>query len=134
MSIKKIAIDKNTFLLVYKLLYDALFLALFGFASVLVAESILPGLITSKISLLKIIITIVTILIPLLYLGKNLDITYREINIHKNKTLPIFVLFSFLLIGNSLLKFSLWENFVITLATLFVFFLLYELIFTAEAE
>lgn len=119
-------------LLTYKLLYDALLLMLVTFAGVLTVDGLLPGLLTSKISFSKITIAIIIVLASIAYLGKNLDITYGKTKINKNKILPVLILFSFLLIGNSLLKFTLWENIIITLTTLLVFFLLYELIFSFE--
>ena len=134
MRLKNISISKNTFILMYKLFYDALSLALLSFAGVLVAEGLLPGLITSKISISKILIAIILILSVIIYLGKNLDITYDQPKINKNKILSSLVLFSFLLIGNSMLKFSLWENIIITLSTLLFFFLFYELLFTGKPE
>lgn len=131
---KKIIIDKNTLLIAYKLLYDLLFLLLITFALILTAEGVLPGLVSSKISFSKVIILIFLTLASIAYLGKNLHITYSEKKINKIKILPILILFSFLLIGNSLLKFSFWENIIITLTTLFVFFLLYEIIYTTETN
>jgi hypothetical protein len=132
MKFKKIIISKDSLLVVYKLLYDLLLLLLLTFAAVLTAEGLLPGLISSKISFSKITIALLAVLAAIAYLGKNLNITYDKIRINKNKILPALILFSFLLIGNSLLKFTLWENFIITLITLFIFFLLYDLIFNTE--
>lgn len=130
---KKILIDKNIFLVAYKLLHDLLLLLLATFAATLVAEGLLPGLVSSKISFSKMTIALLLVLALIAYLGKNLNITYKNTKkINKHKMLPALVLFSFLLIGNSLLKFTLWENIVITLVTLLIFFQLYELIFTPE--
>jgi len=134
MNLKNIRIDKSVLFLSYKLLYDFLALLLFTFMGMLTAEGLLPGLVSSKISFSKMTITIFLTLALIAYLGKNLNITYDKVRINKNKILPVLILFSFLLIGNSLLKFTLWENFIITLVTLFVFFLLYELIFTSEIK
>jgi hypothetical protein len=134
MNFKNITIEKNTFLLAYKLLHDALFLALATLAGVLFADGLLPGILTSKIGFSKIIFTIIILLATIAYLGKNLQLIHDQAKIHKGRLLPALVLLSFLLIGNSLLKFTFWENIIITLAMLFVFFLLYELIFIAEAE
>lgn len=134
MRLRNITISKNTLLLAYKLLHDALFLALVSLAGVLFADGLLPGILTSKIGFSKIIFVIIIILTTIVYLGKNLDITYPPAKIHKGRLLPALVFLSFLLIGNSLLKFGFWENIIITITTLFVFFLFYELIFVAEAE
>jgi len=127
MQLKKITIDKNVFLLIYKLAYDLLLLLLVTFSAILVAEGLLPGLISSKISFSKITIALILVLAAIAYLGKNLNISYSPMT-NRKKVLPALVLFSFLLIGNSLLKFTFWENIIITITTLFIFFLIYELI------
>lgn len=132
MRFKKITISKNTLLISYKLAYDLLLLLLLTFAATLAAEGLLPGLVSSKISFSKTTISLFLVLAFIAYLGKKLDITYDKIKISKTKFLPMIILFSFLLIGSSMLKFSLWENIAIALITLFVFFLLYEIIFSSE--
>ncbi|KKQ51299.1 MAG: hypothetical protein US70_C0019G0004 [Parcubacteria group bacterium GW2011_GWD2_38_11] len=134
MQLKKITINKNILLLTYKLAYDLLLLLLLTFAATLAAEGLLPGLVSSKISFSKITIILFLVLTLIAYLGKKLSITYNKTKISKNKILPIIILFSFLLIGSSMLKFTLWENISIALITLFVFFLFYELIFSSENE
>ncbi|MDD5396430.1 MAG: hypothetical protein PHW24_00020 [Candidatus Moranbacteria bacterium] len=134
MRIKNISISKETFLIIYKLLFDALLLACLTFGGALLAEGLLPGIISSKISFTNITVSLIAILAAIIYLGKNLDITYDQAKLHKGKVLSALVFFSFLLIGNSMLKFTLWENIVITLTTLLFFFLFYELLFASEAE
>lgn len=129
---KKIHIDKDVLLIAYKLLHDALLLVLLAFLATLVADALLPGLITSKVSFSKITLILVITVSLIIYLGKTLSISYPQIKINKNKILPALILFSFLLIGNSMLKFPFWENIIITLVTLLIFFLLYELIFSSE--
>jgi hypothetical protein len=98
----------------------------------LVAEGLLPGLISSKISFSKITILLIIIFTLITYLGKNLGITYEKLKINNNKLLPFIIISSFLLIGNSLLKFTFWENSIITITTLFIFFLFYEIIFSSK--
>lgn len=132
MKFEKITIKKDTILIAYKLLHDLLALLLFTFTATLVAEGLLPGLVSSKISFSKMTITLFGVLAAIAYLGKNLNITYDTVKINKNKNLPLIILLSFLLIGNSMLKFTLWENILITLVTLFIFSQLYEIIFAPE--
>jgi len=124
--------SKNTFLIAYKLLHDALFLLLISFMAMLVAEGALPGIVSSHISFTRVVIMILLILIMIILIGKKFQLTYAAPIIKKNKLLPILVLFAFLLVGNSLLKFALWENMVITLSTLFLFFLFYQIIFDSK--
>lgn len=134
MQLQRIKINKNILLLTYKLLHDALLLVLLSFAGILIADALLAGLITSKISFSKITIILVLIVGLIVYLGDKLQINYSSKKTNKGKLLPALILFSFLLIGNSLLKFTFWENIIITLVTLFIFFLFYELIFPPEKK
>jgi hypothetical protein len=124
--------DKNIFFIAYKLLHDALFLLLISFIVMLIAEGALPGVVSSHISFTRIIIAILLILMFIILIGKKFQLTYLTPSIKKNRLLPVLVLLSFLLLGNSLLKFALWENIVITLSTLFLFFLFYQIIFNPK--
>lgn len=134
MQLKKIIVNKSVLLLTYKLAHDLLLLLLLIFAATLAAEGMLPGLISSKISFSKITISLFLVLMLITYLGKKLNITYVKTKISKNRILPAMILFSFLLIGSSMLKFTLWENISITIITLFIFFLLYEILFSSETK
>ena len=128
----KIFFTKDALLIIYKLLHDVLFLLLFSFLGIIVAEGALPGLITSHIGLAKIAIAIVLVLGIIVLIGSRFQIIYEKPGLRKNKLLPAFILFSFILIGNSLLKFALWENMIITVVTILVFLLLYQLIFSEK--
>lgn len=133
--IKKIAgfvSQKNTLLLAYKLLHDALFLLLIYFLGMLIAEGALPGVVSSHLSFTRVVIAILLILLLIISIGKKLQITYEAPIIQKNRLLPALVLLAFLLLGNSLLKFAFWENIIITLSTLFLFFLFYQIIFNPK--
>lgn len=132
MKMPKITISKNAFLITYKILHDAMLLILLTFAGLLFTDALLPGLVTSKVSFTKVAIALTMITILIAYLGKKFEISYKEIKPNGSKVLPVLILFSFLLIGNSMLKFTLWQNIIITMTTLFIFFLLYELIFHHE--
>ncbi len=50
----------------------------------------------------------------------------------KNKDRSDFGFRFFLLLGNSMLKFDLWENIIITMSVLFFMLLLYQQIFEAK--
>jgi hypothetical protein len=125
-------ISQDTFIVIYKLLHDALLLLLASFAAMLIAEGALPGIISEHISLARFAVVILAVLGAIVWIGKKFQITYEKPAIKKNRLLPVLILLAFLLIGNSLLKFALWENMFITLATLFLFFLLYQVIFESE--
>jgi hypothetical protein len=130
MHIQKIIKSKDFLLVTYKLLHDALFLVLATFALTLIAEGLLPGIISSHISMARIAILIFVLLGAIVWIGNKLEIVYDAPKIKSSKFLPPLILFSFLLIGNSMLKFALWENIIITLTTLFIFFLFYNLFFS----
>ena len=125
-------INKDVFIVAYKLLHDALFLLLISFVAMLIAEGVLPGIISSHISLLKITLAIFLVLGFLIFVGKNLSIAYSQQTVKKNRLLPALIFLAFLLIGNSLLKFAFWENIIITLVVLFLFFLFYQSILENE--
>lgn len=124
--------QKNNIMIVYKLLHDALLLLLLSFLAILIAEGALPGLISSHLSLTHLAIIILITLGAIIFIGRKFQISYARPNIKKNRLLPILVLLAFLLIGNSLLKFAFWENLTITLITLFLFFLFYQIIFSSD--
>lgn len=129
---QKLNISKNTYLVIYKLLHDALALVLGSFVLMLFAEGLLPGIVSSHISMARIVVLLIFILGSIVWIGHKFDIVYDAPKIRKNKIIPILILFSFLLIGNSMLKFALWQNILITLITLSFFFLLYKQIFSSE--
>lgn len=131
-KIAEIASQKNTLLVAYKLLHDALFILFIYFIGMLIAEGALPGVVSSHLSFTRVVMTILLILLLIIFIGKKLQITYEAPTIKKDRLLPILVLLSFLLLGNSLLKFAFWENIIITLATLFLFFLFYQIIFNPK--
>jgi len=131
-NIKLPHIDRSAFIIMYKLLHDALFLLLISFITLLVAEGALPGLVSSHISLSKVALAIFLTLGCTIFIGKNLKIIYDKPAIKKNRLLPALIFLAFLLIGNSLLKFALWENIAITLVVLLLFFLFYRIIFENE--
>ena len=129
---KKNLSNRNFLTLVYKLLHDALFILLFSFTAILVAEGLLPGLASSHLSPARVAIVLVSTLFGIATLGKKLDLTYPKIRLNQSRLLPILIVVSFLLIGNSLLRFQLWQNILITLLTLFFFILFYHLLFSEK--
>lgn len=130
MRIPKLPVlNKNYVLIVYKLLHDALFLLLMFFIFMLIAEGALPGVVSSHISFIRVILPILLIFIFIILIGKKFDLTYTAPAIKKNRLLPVLILLTFLLLGNSLLKFAFWENIIIVISTLFLFLLLYQIIF-----
>ncbi len=125
---KKLLANKNFLLLTYKLLQDALYILLFSFTIILIAEGLLPGIVTSHLSLAKLAIVLIATLTAIVFLGRKLGYTYAKTRLTKSRLLPVLIMISFLLIGNSLLRFKLWENIIITILTLFVFIFIYHLL------
>lgn len=125
---KKIIINKETYLITYKILHDCLLLAIATFSAMLIGEGLLPGFVSSRISFSNVAIVMTLIIITIAWLGAKLNITYTPPKLKSNKLLPFLVLSAFLLIGNSMLRFELWSNIIITLSFLFIFFLIYQLL------
>ena len=124
--------NKNMFLITYKLLHDALLILLLTLATSLIAEGLLPGIISGHISLARIVLVILFILGFIVFIGQRFDLTYIAPAAKKNRLLPILILFVFLLIGNSLLNFAFWQNMLITLTTIIIFYLFYKIIFASK--
>lgn len=129
MDLKKLYREKNIWLIALKLGYDALFLTLLTYAGMLVAEAVLPGFLSSRISFSKLTIFLLLLIGAIGFLNSKLGYTYKTIPKHKNRLLPFLIVFSFILIGNSMLEFSLWQNMIITLSVMSLFFIFYQLIF-----
>ena len=122
--------DRQFLLLSYKLSYDVLFLLIVAFVTALFLEAVLPGMVSHNNGFLTISFLIFGSIWSVTTLGKKLGIEFR--NNRKHHLFPFIMAGSFILIGNSLLKFSLWENLIITTVTLFIFFILYHTLFPAK--
>ncbi|MDO8529363.1 MAG: hypothetical protein Q7S18_01715 [bacterium] len=110
----------------YKLLNDVLILLIISFALLLVSESVMPGLISSHFSFTRLTLTVFVVLGMIIYLGKLNEISF-EIENKKTVLLYSLIIFSILLIINSLLKFAWWEIIIITTAAFSVVFYLYKI-------
>ena len=115
-------------LLAYKLSYDILFLLIISFAAALLLESVLPGMVSDNGGFLIISVIAFASVWSISTIGKKMRIGFKSEP--KNGFLPFVVAFSFVLVGNALLKFSLWENILITTATVTVFFIFYRSLFS----
>lgn len=116
----------------YKLLHDTLFLLLLAFAILLISDGLLPGILTSHFSFTKLTLLISANLAVLIYLGKKNDFLFADFNTKHSKLAFLFVAAAFFLLGNSMLKFSYWENTIITFATLTIFYFFYKIIFVSR--
>lgn len=132
MNIIQKIINSSNLLIAYKLLHDLLALLLLTIAGIFVLDGLLPGLASSRISFGKIFLLLLANIYFIIFLGEKLQINYPTKKINKHKILPFLILFAFLIIGNSLLLFTLWQNIIITLVTLFIFYLFHELFFISK--
>lgn len=125
----KIFQDENFWKLAFKILHDVLFLFLIVFFALLAADSILPGIFSSEISFTKIIFLIFSVLGAIYYLG-NKKIRLEEKGIFRIN-LPIKIIFLILIIGfvaNSLIKFMIWQNIIITAVSAALLYYFYKLL------
>jgi hypothetical protein len=127
-------INKQFVLMAAKLLGDALKLMLFSLILILIAEAVLPGIITARIN-----ITYVLILTMLFYFFQEkltgqfgLSTELNKKAKKKNWVVPVAVLFFVLLIIRSLIKFNVWQIILITLGIAAVSFLIYKEAFSRQ--
>lgn len=107
----------NFGIFLYKIFNDILVLLLLSYAMLLIAEGIMPGLISAYLSFTKLTLLLFAVLGSVLYLGKLNNISFE----FENKKTALFyglIIFSILLIINSLLKFTWIEIGIITTASI----------------
>lgn len=122
----------NTLKIAYKLLTDTLILLLAALGIWLVSDGVLPGLVSAHFSFTKLTLLIFANLAALIYLGRKNQLTFSAFDFRRSKSAFLLVVFSFFLLGNSLLKFSYWENIIITFSLLAIFYFFYQSLFTPE--
>lgn len=120
---EKLKSDFGIFL--YKILGDIMILLLLSLALLLLSEGIMPGLVSSFLSFTRLILIIFAVLGGIIYLGKLNEISF-DLENKKTVFLGGFLVFSVMLIVNSILKFSLIEIGIITIASIFLLFYLYR--------
>ena len=120
---EKLKSDFGIFL--YKILGDIMILLLLSLALLLLSEGIMPGLVSSFLSFTRLILIIFAVLGGIIYLGKLNEISF-DLENKKTVFLGGFLVFSVMLIVNSILKFSLIEIGIITIASIFLLFYLYK--------
>jgi len=120
----------NIIKVAYKLLNDVLVLLLLAFLLLMVSDGLLPGIISSHLSFAKLILLIFTTLGAIIFLGKRSSYLYPDFNLKQSRLVFALVAISFLVIGNSMLKFSYFQNILITSLTLAIYYYLYKIIFS----
>ena len=129
--LNRIKINGSSLLIIYKLLNDVLFLLLIFFTAALIADGVLPGIVTNHISFLKIIIFIFLNLAAIYFIG-NLSQVKLENNF-KNKKAAIFLaVLAALLIFNSLFKLNIYLAVFILAVIVLTFYFLYKNFFSEK--
>jgi hypothetical protein len=126
--------NKNVMVVAYKLAHDLLFMLLLTLGAALLSQAVIPGILSSHISFEKLAIALLLLIAAITWLGKKLDFAYPATRLHRNKAIPLFLIFAFVLIGDSMLKFPMWQNLIITIVMLIIFLLFYQIIFSPEKE
>lgn len=123
----RVNINKNYLLIIYKLLVDSLFIALIFFILALIAEGVLPGIVTSHVGFSKIIVFIGSALLGSYFLARIAGISFKRKP--SNKKTAIFMLFIIiLLIFNSLIKISIFLSLPILALILISLYFLYQVV------
>lgn len=118
-------INKNNWIIIYKLLADAMFLLLMFLFITLIADGLIPGIISEHISFLKIILLIIFNLAILYTIGNYLKINLEEKKGNK-KTIIFLGIMAIFLILNGLLKLNIYLAVFILMITVITFYFLYK--------
>lgn len=103
----KIKFNKNISIIIYKLLFDLLFIFLFFFALMLLAEGLIPGIVSTHISFLRIIILSSLNIFAIYLVGNFSKINIQPQKTNKKTTIFLAVL-GIILVFNSLIKLNLF--------------------------
>ena len=119
----------NSGIFLYKILNDILALLLVSFALLLISEGVMPGLASAHMSFTRLTLIIFAVLGAAIYLGKINGIGF-EVSNKKTALFYGLIIFSVILIVNSMLKFDWWEIAAITIASIILLFYFYKNFFT----
>jgi|GEM_PF-1019089 len=123
-SLRSTTNDPQFLFLIYKISQDILLLTILSFVAALFLEAVLPGMVSGNNGFFIVSAFAFAAISSLATIGKKLNIGFQHEK--KQRFLPLILVVAFILIGNSMLKFALWENLLITTATLLIFFILYH--------
>jgi len=115
--LRKIKPNKETATIVFKLLHDSLLMLLIFFVLALIAEGLLPGIISLHIGPYKIALLILGNILAIAGIKKIYDINDRSI-LNKKTTHGLFVII-LLLIFNSLFKLNIFLNLFVLILIVF---------------
>jgi len=119
--------NRENLKVVYKILHDILFIVLIFFLLALIAEGLIPGIITTHIGFSRVVTFIFVNLVAIYALGNFLHINLKNNKITKKTALPVLLIL-ILLIFNSLLSISIYLNIFIILLTIVSGYFVYQVI------
>jgi len=123
----KIKINKEHLLIAFKLLIDALLIALAFFLLSLVAEGLIPGIITSYIGFSKIIVFIGLVIVAGYLISRSTGISFGRKPVDK-KTASLMLFVLVLLVFNSLIKINIFLSLIVLSLTLISAYSIYRII------
>lgn len=119
-------------ILIYKILYDTLFYLIVAMLLCLVVEGAIPGMVSGNNGFIILSFLIFANIFSISHLGRKLSISFKKNSRHH--IMPFALFFSFILIGNSLLSFSFWENLIITTSVIIILVLFYQMLMSNENQ
>lgn len=128
--------EDGFWLTLHALLYDALVLSLLAFAGLMTIEGLMPGFVSAHLNLAKVLFSIALLFFACISIGQQSAVAKAMMNRRKNISassgnvskwlIGFLLLWSSLLILNSLIKFPLWAIASIFLFTALIGKLLYK--------
>ncbi len=113
----------------FKLLHDLLILSLAFFFVLVVADGILPGIISNYYDPAIVVLLVLVNIFLISFLEKSLKLDVKQ---KSNKKTAIFMLLILvLLISNTFFRLNIWLNFFLTLLSFLIGFFIYR-VFTEE--
>lgn len=116
--------EDGFWILLHKLLSDAITLSLLAFAGLMTIEGLMPGFISLHLNLAKVLIAIALLFFARMMIGHTKNMTLPHS--HSKWLTGGLLLWSSLLVINSLIKFPLYALVIITLFTAIIGKLLYS--------
>jgi hypothetical protein len=102
---------------------EALKLLIFSLILILIAEAVLPGIVTNRINITYLFIAVILLLISAKKLAEVTSLETAEKKKNGKIMMPISVFLSLLLLIRSLIKFPLWEIIIIAISTALISYL-----------
>jgi hypothetical protein len=128
-SIKNLLNQDGFWLMLHALLRDALTLSLLAFAGLMTIEGLIPGFVSGHLNLAKVIFVIALLFFAFTSIGRIKNIPLQSGIISKGLSISL-LLWSSLLILNTLIKFPLYAILIIFVLTALIAKLVYTEFFT----